>query len=85
MAFAVFEEAFKTYLLQKSNIYISIFSELTENECKLEFLKFLQQQETFGSTFFVVNQKTVSSYPDTLLIAINRHGFHILDTVKKVC
>lgn len=59
-------------------------SEMTESECKLEFLKFLQQQETFGSTFFVVNQKTVNYYPDILLIAINRHGFHILDSVKKV-
>lgn len=61
-----------------------MFLELTESECKLEFLKFLQQQETFGSTFFVVNQKTVSYYPETLLIAINRQGFHIIDTVKKV-
>jgi myosin VIIa len=58
--------------------------ELTESECKLQFLQFLQQQETFGSTFFVVNQKTISSYPETLLIAINRNGFHIMDSVKKV-
>jgi myosin VIIa len=58
--------------------------ELTEGECKLEFLKFLEKQETFGSTFFVVNQRTISYYPSTLLIAINRHGFHIIDPVKKV-
>jgi hypothetical protein len=65
--------------------YWHIFiSELTESECKLKFLQFLNQQETFGSTFFVVNQKTINSYPETLLIAINRNGFHIIDSVKKV-
>lgn len=58
--------------------------ELTESECKLEFLKFLEKQETFGSTFFVVNQRTVSFFPPTLLIAINRFGFHVIDPVKKV-
>jgi len=51
----------------------------------LEFLKYLQQhQQSFGSTFFVVNQRTVNTYPSTLLIAINRHGFQILDPAKKV-
>jgi myosin-7 len=58
--------------------------ELTESECKLEFLRLLEKQETFGSTFFVVNQRTVSYYPSPLLIAINRLGFHIIDPVKKV-
>lgn len=58
--------------------------ELTESECKLQFLKFLEKQETFGSTFFVVKQKTVSHYPSELLIAINRLGFHIIDPVRKV-
>lgn len=61
-----------------------IISELTESDCKLQVLKFLQQQESFGSTFFVVNQKTLSYFPETLLIAINRNGFHIMDSVKKV-
>lgn len=58
--------------------------ELTESECKLEFLRMLEKQETFGSTFFVVTQRTVSYYPSTLLIAINRFGFHIIHPVKKV-
>lgn len=58
--------------------------ELTEGECKLEFLKFIEKQETFGSTFFIVNQKTINSFPSTLLIAINRHGFHIIEPIKKV-
>lgn len=46
-------------------------------------MKLLQKQTTFGSTFFVVNQNTAINYPTTILIAINRHGFHILDPVKK--
>lgn len=69
---------------EKKLIIAFIFLELSESECKLEFLKYLQQQQTFGSTFFVVKQRTVNSYPETLLIAINRNGFHILDPVKKV-
>ncbi|CRL00551.1 CLUMA_CG013811, isoform B [Clunio marinus] len=67
---------------QIMNVY-SKQIEMSESDCKLEFLKFLQQQETFGSTFFVVKQKTINYYPETLLIAINRLGFHILDPVKK--
>ena len=55
---------------------------MTESECKLEFLKFLQNQEMFGSTFFVVNQKTINHFPPTLLIAINRNGFYIMDAKK---
>lgn len=55
---------------------------MNESDCKLEFLKFLQHQDMFGSTFFVVNQKTVNHFPSTLLIAINRSGFHIMDAKK---
>lgn len=58
--------------------------ELTESECKLDFLKYLEMQETFGSTFFIVNQKTISNFPTSLIIAINRHGFHVIEPNKKV-
>lgn len=58
--------------------------ELTESECKLEFLKFLESRETFGSTFFIINQRTISYYPTALIVAINRKGFHIVDPTKKV-
>ncbi|KAL7044735.1 hypothetical protein ACKWTF_002035 [Chironomus riparius] len=64
---------------------LSVYSkqiEMTESECKLEFLKFLQNQDMFGSTFFVVNQKTINHFPPTLLIAINRNGFYIMDAKK---
>lgn len=53
-------------------------------DAKIEFLKHLQEYPTFGSTFFIVKQTTDNDYPDIILIAINRHGFHIIDPDKKV-
>lgn len=58
--------------------------ELTESECKLAFLKYLEMQDTFGSTFFVVDQKTNNAFPTLLIIAINRQGLHIVEPTKKV-
>lgn len=58
--------------------------ELDTTDAKIEFLKLMQEYQTFGSTFFVVKQTTDKDYPEVILIAINRHGFHIIDPDKKV-
>lgn len=57
---------------------------LTEGDSKLEFLKYLEMQDTFGSTFFNITQKTISYFPTSLIVAINRHGIHIIEPTKKV-
>lgn len=51
---------------------------------KVEFLKTVQSYPTFGSTFFVVKQTTDNNLPETILIAINRNGFNIIDPERRV-
>uniref|UniRef100_A0A182NTY9 Myosin motor domain-containing protein n=1 Tax=Anopheles dirus TaxID=7168 RepID=A0A182NTY9_9DIPT len=56
---------------------------ITVSEAKLAFLKIMQQFPMFGSTFFVVKQATDQNLPPTLLIAINRLGFHLIEPHTK--
>ncbi|KAH8249426.1 hypothetical protein KR032_009554, partial [Drosophila birchii] len=56
---------------------------LTEDQAKLLFLQELSHFSCFGSTFFVVKQQNEDTLPETLLIAINSHGFHLLDPQTK--
>lgn len=58
--------------------------DLSEFEAKEEFLKMIQHYPNFGSTFFVVKQTTDANFPELILIAINRHGFNIIDPDKRV-
>ena len=39
---------------------------------------------TFGSAFFEVKQTTEPSYPEVLLIAINKHGVNLIHPQSKV-
>lgn len=57
--------------------------ESSENE-KSAFLRKLTAFEMFGSTFFVVKQTNDYNLPETILIAINKNGFHIMDLKTKV-
>lgn len=57
---------------------------MDEMTAKEEFLKTMQSYPTFGSTFFVVKQTTDNNLPETVLIAINRNGFHIIDPERRV-
>lgn len=57
---------------------------MDESAAKLAFLKIIQEYPTFGSTFFVVKSTSdTTNLPETLLIAINRHGFNIINPVTK--
>lgn len=58
-------------------------TKLDEDQAKLQFLQQLAQQPSFGSTFFAVKQLNDESLPESLLIAINANGFHLLDAHSK--
>uniref|UniRef100_A0A672Z114 Myosin VIIAb n=1 Tax=Sphaeramia orbicularis TaxID=375764 RepID=A0A672Z114_9TELE len=55
----------------------------TAEEAKLSFLKIIYKWPTFGSAFFEVKQTTDPNYPETLLIAINKHGVSLIDPKTK--
>uniref|UniRef100_A0AAX7SFR4 Myosin VIIAb n=1 Tax=Astatotilapia calliptera TaxID=8154 RepID=A0AAX7SFR4_ASTCA len=55
----------------------------TREEAKLSFLKIIYKWPTFGSAFFEVKQTTDPNYPETLLIAINKHGVSLIDPKSK--
>ncbi|XP_073821476.1 myosin-VIIa-like [Musca autumnalis] len=58
---------------------------LDETAAAQKFLSILaEHQQMFGSTFFVVQQSNDDSLPPTILLAINRKGFHVIDPVTKV-
>jgi len=52
-------------------------------DAKLEFLKFVYQWPTFGSAFFEVRQTTDHSYPENLVISINKQGVSLIDPKTK--
>uniref|UniRef100_A0A1I8GD03 Myosin VIIa n=1 Tax=Macrostomum lignano TaxID=282301 RepID=A0A1I8GD03_9PLAT len=47
---------------------------MSSDEAKVTFTKLIYKWPTFGSAFFEVKQTTEPNYPETLLIAINKHG-----------
>ncbi|KAL1773374.1 unconventional myosin-VIIb [Sigmodon hispidus] len=55
----------------------------TVAEAKVDFLKWICRWPTFGSAFFEVKQTSEPSYPDILLIAINRHGLLLIHPKTK--
>ncbi|MEQ2238993.1 Unconventional myosin-VIIa, partial [Ilyodon furcidens] len=55
----------------------------TPEDAKLSFLKIIYKWPTFGSAFFEVKQTTDPNYPETLLIAINKHGVSLIDPKTK--
>uniref|UniRef100_A0A8C2VAX4 Unconventional myosin-VIIb n=1 Tax=Chinchilla lanigera TaxID=34839 RepID=A0A8C2VAX4_CHILA len=55
----------------------------TVPEAKVAFLKYICRWPTFGSAFFEVKQASEPSYPDIVLIAINRHGVLLIHPKTK--
>uniref|UniRef100_F6TMX3 Unconventional myosin-VIIb n=1 Tax=Callithrix jacchus TaxID=9483 RepID=F6TMX3_CALJA len=55
----------------------------TVQEAKVAFLKWICRWPTFGSAFFEVKQTSEPSYPDIILIAINRHGVLLIHPKTK--
>ena len=56
---------------------------MTIEEAKLAFLKTIYQWKTFGSAFFEVRQNSDPQYPTKMIIAINRNGVLLIDSVTK--
>ncbi|XP_076323728.1 myosin-VIIa-like isoform X2 [Tachypleus tridentatus] len=56
---------------------------VSQDEAKIRFLEMIYKWPTFGSAFFQVKQTSDPSYPETLLIAINRHGVCLIDPDKR--
>ncbi|XP_004589432.2 unconventional myosin-VIIb [Ochotona princeps] len=55
----------------------------TVQEAKVAFLKWISRWPTFGSAFFEVKQTSEPSYPDIILIAINRRGILLIHPKTK--
>ncbi|KAG5883060.1 hypothetical protein JTB14_010448 [Gonioctena quinquepunctata] len=56
---------------------------INSEQAKTQFLKSIFKWPTFGSAFFEVKQSTEPTYPDVILIAINRHGVNIIHPQTK--
>ncbi|CAG9767592.1 unnamed protein product [Ceutorhynchus assimilis] len=56
---------------------------LSVDEAKDAFLKTIYNWPTFGSTFFEVKQTTEPSYPEIVIIAINKKGVNIIHPQTK--
>lgn len=57
---------------------------LTETEAKEKFLKKIYQLPTFGTAFFEVKQTSDPSYPEMVVIGINRNGVSIVHPQSRV-
>ncbi|CAG0892124.1 unnamed protein product [Darwinula stevensoni] len=56
---------------------------MTGEDAKINFLKVIYRWPTFGSAFFEVKQSTEPSYPEHLLVAINKHGVSLIHPQTK--
>lgn len=58
---------------------------VNKSTARLLFLRLLAEQPMFSSTFFSVMQSGGDkNLPETILIAINKNGFHIIHPGTKV-
>lgn len=60
------------------------YGNMRVEDAKTQFLKILYEWPTFGSTFFEVKQTTEPTYPDIILIGINKQGVNIIHPHTKV-
>nr|CAI5836955.1 unnamed protein product [Callosobruchus analis] len=56
---------------------------LSSEQAKIAFLKTTHKWPTFGSTFFEVKQTTEPTYPEVIIVAINRRGVNIIHPLTK--
>lgn len=57
---------------------------MTEEEAKEEFLKKIYQLPTFGTAFFEVKQTSDPSYPEMVIIGINKNGVSVIHPQSRV-
>ncbi|KAK0093858.1 hypothetical protein PV326_012464 [Microctonus aethiopoides] len=58
-------------------------SDMSKTDGKLQFLQYIHQWPTFGSAFFEVKQSTESTFPEFLIIAINKNGVSVIHPQTK--
>ena len=59
-------------------------SGMSPDEAKIAFLKVIYRWPTYGSAFFEVNQTSDNTFPEHLLVAINKQGVNIIHHQNKV-
>ncbi|GLG96071.1 Myosin-VIIa [Gryllus bimaculatus] len=58
-------------------------SGMSVEDAKINFLKHVYRWPTFGSAFFEVKQSTERSYPEYVILAINKHGISVIHPGSK--
>ncbi|CAF5157455.1 unnamed protein product, partial [Rotaria magnacalcarata] len=56
---------------------------VSSEDAKIKFLKIVYQWATFGSAFFEVKQTSDPTFPEQLLIAINKNGVNLIHPKTK--
>ena len=59
-------------------------SGMSPDEAKIAFLKVIYRWPTYGSAFFEANQTSDPSFPEHLIVAINKQGVNIIHLQTKV-
>lgn len=57
---------------------------MTQEEAKTKFLQITSQWDTYGSSFSEVKQNSDNTYPEVVIVAINKNGFNIIHPQTKV-
>ncbi|XP_068084788.1 myosin-VIIa [Anabrus simplex] len=58
-------------------------SGMSSEDAKEAFLQYIYNWPTFGSAFFEVKQTTETSFPEMVILAINRHGISVIHPTTK--
>lgn len=58
--------------------------QMSDNDAKERFLKKIYQLPTFGTAFFEVKQTSDPSYPELVVIGINKNGVSIIHPQSRV-
>lgn len=59
-------------------------SGMSPDEAKISFLKVIYRWPTYGSAFFEAHQTSDPSFPEHLIVAINKQGVNIIHSQSKV-
>lgn len=58
--------------------------DMSEQEAKEQFLKHIYQLPTFGTAFFEVKQTSDPTFPEMVIVGINRNGVSIIHPQSRV-
>lgn len=65
------------------NMYVK-HGTVSENEAKEQFLKKIYNYPTFGTAFFEVKQTSDPTYPELVIIGINKNGVSVIHPQSRV-